>query len=617
MRMRRRKPPHFAIWDSMTALHQDPLLQKAEDLAAEGHRAEAIACLRAAMGTGPEGYRRRLLLGRLLFEKGEYAAAGQMTRSAEPLDPLRDDFAKIGELVTARQGHLVEPQARAMLAKIPGHPRAIFAIAQIIRSSGDHEARVAILREGLAACPANSILRQLLVGALEDAGQFSLSVREARLLPKVEEGFSSFLTLASVLFKYGQYQEALDATQRAGAFVQDQREAMGEVLLLEGQILRVLGRRDKAVEALRQSTEQRRFAGAPLWALADMKTVTFSEAERNIMERSAAHPQTPPEERSMAAFSLAKALELDEDWEHAMPTYHQANRLHPEKSFSPRSFHSALSGLTERLSEQALARTANEYDAATPIFIVGLPRSGSTLIEQILASHSQIEGTIETMALPAIKRRAHLFIREQTKKDYADGLGELSEADLSALGDAYLEETKVFRSSQVRFYTDKLPHNFEHVGLIAKILPHAVIIDARRNPLDCGLSIYKQYFAKGSSFAYDLGHIGAYYRGYLTLMDHWDHVLPGKVLRVQHEDLVRHPEMGIARILRHIGVTEEKACFAPHETLRAVRTASAEQVRQPISAQGIGTWKKAGAHLKPLRDALSDEVLTRFNGLYE
>ncbi|WP_173200633.1 tetratricopeptide repeat-containing sulfotransferase family protein [Parvularcula mediterranea] len=601
----------------MTALPDDPLLQDAESLAAAGRAADAIARLKTGLGLGPESYRRRLLLGRLLFESGAYEEAGEMTRSADPFDPLTDEFAKIGQAVNSRQGHLVQGMARGMLEKVPGHPRATFALAQILRGSGDHEARVAILEGGIAATPANSILRQLYVAALEDAGHFTRAVQEVRPLPKIEPGLPSNLILATVLFKYGQYEDALLAAREALRLAGAQKEAKGEARLVEGQILRVLGRRDEAIKALQESAVNRRFPGAPVWALADMKTHKFSAQDRSVMARLISAPQAPPDERAMAAFSLARALEAEGDWDAAMKAYTQANHLHPEKSFSPDSFRAAIEKLTQKIGSEALSETAKTRADATPIFIVGLPRSGSTLIEQILASHSEIEGTIESLTLPAVKRRAHLIIRERTNGEYADGLGQLTSAELTELGEVYREESKLFRSTESRFYTDKLPHNFEHVSLISKVLPDAIIIDARRNPLDCGLSIYKQYFAKGSPFAYDLHNIAAYYRGFLALMDHWDSVLPGRVLRVQHEELVRDPASGIARILDHIGVSQEDACFRPHETQRAVRTASSEQVRQPISTKGIGTWKKAGAHLDSLREALGEDVLSRFDGFYE
>ena len=223
--------------------------------------------------------------------------------------------------------------------------------------------------------------------------------------------------------------------------------------------------------------------------------------------------------------------------------------------------------------------------SSAPIFIVGLPRSGSTLLEQILASHSQVEGTME---LPNILNMVAQFDDLSPSRDgYPEAVGQASPAQLAALGRRYLEETAPLRSGRAHF-TDKLPNNFSHIGLITAILPGAIVIDARRHPMDACFSTFKQHFAEGQTFSYDLTDLGRYYRCYLSLMDHWDAVLPGRVLRVQYEDVVREPEANIRRLLMHCGLTFEPACLNFHATRRAVRTASAEQVRQPLYRSGVG-----------------------------
>ncbi len=254
------------------------------------------------------------------------------------------------------------------------------------------------------------------------------------------------------------------------------------------------------------------------------------------------------------------------------------------------------------------ARAGSGDPDRAPIFIVGLPRSGSTLIEQILASHSQVEGTME---LPNIIGIANEFDDTTPERDgYPEAVRAASEARLTALGTRYLAQVAPLRRGHERF-TDKLPNNFAHVGLIHAILPNATIIDARRHPMDACFSTFKQHFAEGQTFSYDLEHLGRYYRSYLALMGHWDAVLPGRVLHVQYEALVRDPQRQIRRLLEHCGLAFEAACLDFHKTRRSVRTASAEQVRQPLYTSGVGYWRHFAAELEPLKRALGEE-LARF-----
>ncbi len=256
-------------------------------------------------------------------------------------------------------------------------------------------------------------------------------------------------------------------------------------------------------------------------------------------------------------------------------------------------------------------RAGYGYPDPSPIFIVGLPRSGSTLVEQILASHSRVEGTFELPNLLTIVRE---FDHADPAHDaYPEIVRTVPPEHLGTLGRRYIEETAPLRGARP-YFIDKMPNNFSHVGLIQAILPRAVIIDARRHPMDACFSTYKQHFAEGQSFSYDLEDLGRYYRCYLSLMDHWDAVLPGKVLQLQYEQLIREPEAQIRRLLSHCSLPFEPACLKFHETKRPVRTASAEQVRQPLYTSGVGYWRHFEAQLAPLRRALG-ESLDRFSAI--
>jgi hypothetical protein len=303
-------------------------------------------------------------------------------------------------------------------------------------------------------------------------------------------------------------------------------------------------------------------------------------------------------------------LEQRESYPEAFRHYAEGNALRRRTSpFSIESF----AGKSHRIiacfdSEFFRSRARAGHPDPAPIFIVGLPRSGSTLIEQILASHSQVEGTMELHNILAMVREFdHL---DSNRDGYPEAVLALSADELTGLGRRYLAETSAVRCGKPRFI-DKMPNNFSHVGLIHAILPQAKIIDVRRHPMDACFSNYKQYFAHGQSFSYDLEDLGLYYRCYLELMDHWDQVLPGRVMHLQYEQLIRDPPDTVRRLLEYCDLPFEAATLNFHENRRPVRTASAEQVRQPLYASGVGYWKRFAKELEPLRASLGD-CLERF-----
>jgi hypothetical protein len=250
------------------------------------------------------------------------------------------------------------------------------------------------------------------------------------------------------------------------------------------------------------------------------------------------------------------------------------------------------------------------YAAGDPIFVVGLPRAGSTLLEQILASHSQVDGTLELPNIPAMAFRLAGRRRIDEEPLYPAVLQDLSADKLRQMGKEFIDETQVHRKG-APFFIDKMPNNFRHIGLIRLILPNAKIIDARRHPLACCFSGFKQLFASGQEFTYGLREIGLYYRDYVELMDHWDDVLPGRILRVQYEDVVADLETQVRRILEYCELPFEQACIEFHQTERAVRTPSSEQVRQPIYTSGLEQWRNFEPWLGPLKEALGP-VLERY-----
>jgi hypothetical protein len=312
-------------------------------------------------------------------------------------------------------------------------------------------------------------------------------------------------------------------------------------------------------------------------------------------------------------FALGRACEQRADYRGAFVRYAAGNALRRKSSpFNIEKFEEK-SRRVITCFDSSFIRASNGTGCGdgAPIFIVGLPRSGSTLVEQILASHSSVEGTMELPNIPTMVRE---FDRLNGRSDtYPESVIAAGWDRLASLGARYLDETRPIRSGRPRFI-DKMPNNFSHIGLIHAILPNATIIDARRHPMDSCFSTFKQYFAEGQSFSYDLDDLGRYYRCYLSLMDHWDAVLPGKVLHLQYEELVHRPDANIRRLLHHCGLPFEAACLKFHETKRPVRTASSEQVRRPMYASSIGYWRHFADELEPLARSLGDSI-ERFAGI--
>jgi len=376
-----------------------------------------------------------------------------------------------------------------------------------------------------------------------------------------------------------------------------------------GHALKTLGRTEPAIEAYRHAAACRADFGDAYWSLANLKTYRFTPEELTRMQSVLAAPATALVDRYHLCFALGKAYEDLGDFASSFHHYRLGNELkRPECRYQP--------GLIEGNTQQQIRVCTAEFFAARagwgdaspdPIFIIGLPRSGSTLIEQILASHSQVEGTQELPNVQQIVSRLRGFGPEGDEPRYPRILTTLTAEDFARLGEEYLAGTRVYRSGKP-FFIDKMPNNFRHLGLIHLMLPRARIIDARREPLACCFSNFKQLFANGQEFTYSIEEIARYYRTYLELMRHWDQVLPGRVLRVYHEDVVEDLEGSVRRLLDFCGLGFEPQCVAFHENRRSVRTASSEQVRQGIYREGLEQWKNFAPWLEPLQSALGDAV---------
>lgn len=500
---------------------------------------------------------------------------------------------------------LCEQRIRPYLLNVPDDPVAMRLLAELGTRMGEYEDAEFILEKCKALNPDYRHARFDYAEVLGKRFKYDAALREAEELVVLEPGNPQFIMQrANLMLHVGRTDDAVNEYAR----LQAQSPENATVSLTYGHALKTLGRIDEAVRAYRQAYGARQDFGDAFWSLANLKTYRFTGAEMAAMMAGEAAPGIDVEDRIHLCFALGKALEDVPDYARSFEYYERGNKLRQGViRYNPNA-------VTYEVDQQmhhcnAALFTANAgagCTASDPIFIVGLPRAGSTLLEQILASHSRVEGTTELPDIMAIAARLNGRLGQDDSDRYPANLAELSRDQLADLGQSYIGSTKVHRGAGTPHFIDKMPNNFRHIGLIHLILPNARIIDARRAPLACGFSLYKQLFAQGQDFSYELEHIGRYYVDYLRLMDHWDAVLPsGRVLKVQHEDVLDDLEGQVRRMLDYCGLPFEPACLEFHKTDRAVRTPSSEQVRRPINRDGADVWQAYESWLGPLKAELA------------
>ncbi|MFM9852852.1 MAG: tetratricopeptide repeat-containing sulfotransferase family protein, partial [Sphingomonadaceae bacterium] len=373
-----------------------------------------------------------------------------------------------------------------------------------------------------------------------------------------------------------------------------------------GHALKTVGQQHEAIEAYQRAYANKPDYGDAYWSLANLKTYRFADQEIAQMRTAESASDVALEDRYHLCFAIGKALEDRGDYAGSFDHYERGNRLKREElGYDWRRITAEIQLQIDHC--QPALFDANQRSgcvAPDPIFVLGLPRAGSTLIEQILASHSQIEGTMELPNILALAHKLDGRRRVDEEARYPANLTEIGADEFTAFGEAYIRDTRIHRKAGTPFFIDKMPNNFRHIGLIHLILPNAKIIDARRGAMGCCFSGFKQLFAEGQEFTYGLEEIGHYYKDYVALMAHWDQVLPGRVLRVDYADVVSDLETQVRRMLDFCGLAFEDACVNFHQTDRAVRTASSEQVRQPIFTSGLDQWENYSPWLDPLREIL-------------
>lgn len=535
-----------------------------------------------------------------VFAEGQYAH----------LAALPPELLSAANLLQEGKLYKAEQLCRAFLQRNGHHVEAMRLLAEVGMKFNAYDEAEFLLESAKLLAPDNVSAHYDYVKVLRKRQKFEAALAEANALRAKEPGNPEFEMLyANENLAVGNFDEAMGVYQQL-------LEAMPGnpgINLTYGHALKTVGRQDDAIGAYRRAYQAKPDYGDAFWSLANLKTYRFSDAELIQMREREASPLVSLEDRYHLCFALGKALEDRGEYGDAFAYYERGNRLkRDELRYTPERLTNEMRLQRELVSAEVLGRLAGAgCQDPDPIFIVGLPRAGSTLLEQILASHSQVEGTME---LPNILTLAHKLDRRRAvgeEPEYPANLAELSAEDVTRFGEDYIRDTRIYRKAGTPLFIDKMPNNFRHIGLISMILPNAKIIDARRSAMGCCFSGFKQLFAEGQEFTYGLEEVGSYYRDYVQLMDHWDKVLPGKVLLVRYEEVVADLETQVRRLLEFCGLPFEQACIDFHQTERAVRTASSEQVRQPLYKSGVDQWENFSGHLDPLRAVLGPELVAR------
>ncbi len=566
----------------------------------QGRTEDAIASLRRALELDPKLQSAQLALVGVLAESGRADEADRLMQVFLRADPFREWLAKAAEL--HRTGKLEDAEGiyRQILQRDPKNLEALRLLAMIAMQFEHYGQAEQFLKRAVDIAPdflaAWIDLSRAQLERLDLEAALASIERAAAMSP----GSANVqVHLANVHARSGRHAEAVETYRRAASL----NPGMPAPWIGLGNTLKTIGRQAEAIDAYRRAAALRPQSSEAWWSLSNLKIFRFDDAEVETMQRQLAAENLGEETRAQFSFALAKAEEDRGEYARAFALYSEGNRIRRSlEHYDPVQTEVINERIRAVFHDAFLARHADQgHPDPAPIFIVGLPRSGSTLIEQILASHSQVDATHE---LPEAGRLVQRINHGRTDQiAYPEAARDLAGDQWAALGRAYLDDTQKYRHGAPRF-TDKMPNNFASIGLLALALPNARFINARRHPLDTCLSCYRQLFARGQPFTYDLTELGEYYLEYEKMMAHWHAALPGRVLDVQYEDMVADQDPQTRRLLEFCGLPFEDACLRYHETERAIRTASSEQVRQPIYDSSVNFWRNYERELAPLVEIL-------------
>jgi len=593
--------PDLALAQAREILRVIPRNAAALLIAGEAHRAKgqgeaATAALRAAVAADPGSAEAWRALGDQLH-LAEDEAGGDAAYLAALRASTRDPALLEAADAMARDdlAH-AEPILRARLKEAPTDIGAIRMLAELAGRIGRNKDAETLLRRALELAPGFAAARHNLALALHRQGRSAEAIAEIDRLLDNEPAHPSYINLkAAALARLGEYEPSIALYRQVLVDYPKQPK----VWMSLGHSLKTIGHQNESIEAYRRALGLEPTLGEAWWSLANLKTFRFTEEDRATMRAALARTDIAEEDRFHLEFALGKAEEDAGRYAQSFAHYVEGNRRRRALiDYDPDELTASVDRKLQLFTPEFFAeREGWGCEADDPIFVVSLPRSGSTLIEQILASHSRVEGTTELPDIGALATRVG-----------TRNMAALNADEVRTLGEEYLDRTRIQRKTDRPRFVDKMPNNWAHVGFIRLILPKATIIDARRHPLGCCFSNFKQHFARGQTFTYDLGEIGRYYADYVRLMGHFDRVLPGYVHRVFYEAMVDDTDAQVRALLDHAGLAFDPACLRFHETDRAVRTASSEQVRRPIFREGVEQWRNFEPWLGPLKHALGTLV---------
>lgn len=546
----------------------------------------------------------------VLNVQGNRQATEALKQQINRLQKLPKPLLGVMDLVS--QGKLLKAEdiCRQFLQKAPRDVEGMRLLADIGVKLGVLDDAEFLLESAVMFEPNNAPAQIDYIEVLRKRQKFEAALKAAKGLLTANPVSPQFQSLyAIVCMQTGDYDEALSFFEKILAVVPTDPGT----LTSRGHALKTVGNTAAAIESYREAMKHHPEHGEAYFSLSNLKTYEFDQAEIDLMHGQESNTLNSPQDRVHIRFALGKAYEDQKDYDKAFRYYYSGNELKKAESRYDAEQITEEFRLQEEICSPQLFETFKGAGnkAPDPIFIVGLPRAGSTLLEQILSSHSQVDGTLELPNILSLAHRLRRGLEGIDVKGYPEILPQLTPDQLQKFGEDFISDTRIHRQGAA-FFIDKMPNNFRHVGLIKLILPNAKIIDARRHPMACCFSGFKQLFAEGQEFTYSLSDIGQYYRDYVKLMDHWDRVLPGFVLKVQHEDVVSDLEGQVRRLLDFCDLPFEEACVEYHKTERSVRTPSSEQVRQPIFNTSLEQWRHFEEHLMPLKEALGKDVLARY-----
>jgi tetratricopeptide (TPR) repeat protein len=511
------------------------------------------------------------------------------------------------------QGKLLKAEeiCRRFLQQVPDHVEAMRLLADIGMRLGVLDDAEFLLKSAIDFEPSNIQARIDYIQALRKRQKFTAALTAAESLLEIAPDNPQFQSLYAIEnMQTGDYDTAITLFESVLQKIPNEPVT----LTSRGHALKTIGRYEEAVASYQAAIQSAPTHGEAFYSLANLKTYRFAHSEIEQMQASLGKRGLSHMDRVHLNFALGKAYEDSAYFELSFNHYNEGNRLKKAQSR-----YSAEQMADEFQSQQEICqpvlmdrRIDTGFAAPDPIFILGLPRAGSTLLEQILSSHSQVDGTLELPNILSLTHHLRRGERMSAQPGYPEVLSTLDSQTLRKFGEDYIRDTAIHRQG-APFFIDKMPNNFRHIGLIKLILPNAKIIDARRHPMACCFSGFRQLFAEGQEFSYSLKDIGRYYHDYIALMSHWNDVLPDEILTVHHENVVDNLEAEVSRMLEFCGLPFEKACVEYHKTQRSVRTPNSEQVRQPIFREGLDAWHHYDAWLTPLKDALGEDIRREYD----